>query len=64
MHVSHYGHYDRLYNPLSNWTDLHDNIMLKVIYHPYMLWIIMSLYGLIGYHVTLSEGDMIADHPI
>ena len=21
----------------------------------------MSLYGVIGYHVTLSEGDMIAD---
>ena len=24
----------------------------------------MSLYGVIGYHVTLSEGDMIANHPI
>ena len=24
----------------------------------------MSLYGMIGYHVTLSEGHMIADHPI
>ena len=24
----------------------------------------MSLYGVIGYHVTLSEGHMIADHPI
>ena len=33
---------------------------LKVIYHP----IIMSLYGVIGYHVTLSEGHMIANHPI
>ena len=29
-----------------------------------MVWIIMSLYGVIGYHVTLSEGHMIADHPI
>ena len=26
--------------------------------------IIMSLYGVIGYHVTLSEGHMIANHPI
>ena len=24
----------------------------------------MSLYGVIGYHVTLSEGHMIADHSI
>ena len=24
----------------------------------------MSLYGAIGYHVTLSEGHMIANHPI
>ena len=24
----------------------------------------MSLYGVIGYHVTLSEGHMIAYHPI
>ena len=24
----------------------------------------MSLYGVIGYHVTLSEGHMIANHPI
>ena len=24
-----------------------------------MLWIITSLYGVIGYHVTLSEGHMI-----
>ena len=24
----------------------------------------MSLYGVIGYHVTLSEGQMIANHPI
>ena len=24
----------------------------------------MSSYGLIGYHVTLSEGHMIANHPI
>ena len=24
----------------------------------------MSLYGVIGYHVTLSEGHMIVDHPI
>ena len=31
---------------------------------PYMVGIIMSLYGVIGYHVTLSEGHMIADHPI
>ena len=23
----------------------------------------MSLYGVIGYHVSLSEGHMIADHP-
>ena len=23
----------------------------------------MSLYGVIGYHVTLSEGHMIANHP-
>ena len=30
----------------------------------YMVWIIMSLYGVIGYHVTLSEGHMIANHPI
>ena len=37
-------------------------IYLKVI--PYMVWIIMSLYGEIGYHVTLSEGHMIANHPI
>ena len=22
------------------------------------------IYGMIGYHVTLSEGDMIANHPI
>ena len=29
-----------------------------------MVWIIMSLYGVIGYHVTLSEGHMIANHPI
>ena len=27
-----------------------------------MVWIIISLYGLIGYHVTLSEGHMIANH--
>ena len=26
--------------------------------------IIVSLYGVIGYHVTLSEGHMIANHPI
>ena len=31
---------------------------------PYMTWIIMSLYGVIGYHVTLWEGHMIANHPI
>ena len=24
----------------------------------------MSLYGVIGHHVTLSEGHMIANHPI
>ena len=24
----------------------------------------MSLYGMIGYHVTLWEGHMIANHPI
>ena len=24
----------------------------------------MSLYGVIGYHVTVSEGHMIANHPI
>ena len=24
----------------------------------------MSLYGVIGYHVTLSEGHVIANHPI
>ena len=24
----------------------------------------MSLYGVISYHVTLSEGHMIANHPI
>ena len=24
----------------------------------------MSLYGVIGYNVTLSEGHMIANHPI
>ena len=24
----------------------------------------MSLYGVIGYYVNLSEGHMIADHPI
>ena len=24
----------------------------------------MSLYGVIDYHVTLSEGPMIANHPI
>ena len=29
-----------------------------------MVWIIMSLYGVIGYHVTISEGHMIANHPI
>ena len=29
-----------------------------------MVWLIMSLYGVIGYHVTLSEGHMIANHPI
>ena len=25
-----------------------------------MVWIITSLYGVIGYHMTLSEGHMIA----
>ena len=29
-----------------------------------MVLIIMSLYGVIGYHVTLSEGHMIDNHPI
>ena len=29
-----------------------------------VVWINMSLYGVIGYHVTLSEGHMIANHPI
>ena len=29
-----------------------------------MVRINMSLYGVIGYHVTLSEGHMIAKHPI
>ena len=29
-----------------------------------MVCIIMSLYGVIVYHVTLSEGHMIANHPI
>ena len=29
-----------------------------------MVWIIVSLYGLIGYHVTLSESHMIANHLI
>ena len=29
-----------------------------------MVLIIMSLYGVIGYYVTLSEGHMIANHPI
>ena len=31
---------------------------------PYMVLIIMSLYGVISYHVSLSEGHMIANHPI
>ena len=53
--------------------------MLKVIYHPlygmnnYVLiwgdWLSCDqayypLYGVIDYHVTLSEGHMIANHPI
>ena len=29
-----------------------------------MVWIIRSLYGVIGYHVTLSEGHMIVNDPI
>ena len=29
-----------------------------------MVLIIMTLYGVIGYHVTFSEGHMIANHPI
>ena len=29
-----------------------------------MVWITTSLDGVIGYHVTLSEGHMIANHPI
>ena len=29
-----------------------------------MVWIIKSLYGVIGYHVTLSEGHMLANHLI
>ena len=42
-----------------------DSSQLKVIYNPpYMVGIIMSFYGMIGYHVTLSEGHMIANHPI
>ena len=28
-----------------------------------MIWIIISLYGVIGYHMTLSEGHMIAITP-
>ena len=53
--------------------------MLKVIYHPLycmnnhvLIWgdwhkcwgTSVSLYGVIDYHVTLSEGHMIANHPI
>ena len=39
--------------------------LLKVIYHPlYGMKKIMSFYGVIGYHVTFSEGHMIANHPI
>ena len=29
-----------------------------------MVWIIMSLYVVIGYHVTLSEGHMIAIYEV
>ena len=29
-----------------------------------MVWIIISLYRVIGYHVTVSEGHMIANNPI
>ena len=29
-----------------------------------MVWINISLYGVIGYHVTLWEGHMIANHPM
>ena len=38
--------------------------MLKVIYHPLYGMNNYFLYGVIGYHVTLSEGHMIANHPI
>ena len=53
--------------------------VLKLIYHPlYSMnkfvtnkikvatrWgTTVSLYGVIGYHVTLGEGHMIANHPI
>ena len=40
------------------WGDI-----LKVIYHP-VYGMNMSLYGVIGYHVTLPEGHMIVIHPI
>ena len=44
----------------------HFNLCLAITTHNFKgdLWIIMSLYGVIGYHVTLSEGHMIANHPI
>ena len=29
-----------------------------------MVWIIMSIYEVIGYDVTLPEGHMIANHPL
>ena len=37
---------------------------LKVIYHPLYGMNNYVLTGVIGYHVTLSEGHMIANHPI
>ena len=35
-----------------------------MIYHPLYGMNNYALYGVIGYHVTLSEGNMIANHPI
>ena len=44
---------------------LFNSIWLKVIYHPLssMINYVLILW-VIGYHVTLTEGDMIANHPI
>ena len=50
-------------------------MVLKVIYHPLygmnnyvLIWgdspYNHPIYGVIGYHVTLSEGHMLANHPI